>query len=116
MATFPTLSTNPISVTETTLSTVHKSVSESKYNMIRKIGTKKMQEWSVIYDESTFLDLADKVLLSDFFDANMGLFFDWLNPDTLVTHVVFFNMEKLDFTSLYTSSGYYTVQLMLTGN
>ncbi len=113
--TFPTLTTMPSSISVSNLSTVKKAVSENKYPMIRRIGTKVMQEWSVSYGDGFYLTAAEIATLQTFFDTNMGLFFNWLNEDTNNTHIVFFNMDALVFRSPFVNSGVYYTDLILTG-
>ncbi len=115
MNTFPTLSTSPSSIVGTTLSTVKKAVSESKYPMITRTGTRNMKEWEVSYQEGFYLTAADKALLETFFEVNMGLFFNWVNEDDSTSYVVFFNMDSLGFSSPFVHSTVYYVDLILTG-
>jgi hypothetical protein len=84
--------------------------------MTRPSVTKIIKEWILIYDEMTYLTDADKVLLEDFFEEQMGLFFNWVNPDDDETYKVYFNMEALEVTPLFTTSNYYTTELHLKGS
>ncbi|MDP8268262.1 MAG: hypothetical protein P9L97_05985 [Candidatus Tenebribacter davisii] len=115
MNTFPVLDTDPASIEEIIFSTVKKAVSENRYPMIRRSGTRLMREWVITYDRETFLTTAEKSSIKTFIDANMGLFFNWTNIDTSESVVVFLNSDSITFVPLFTGSTYYTTQFTLTG-
>ncbi|RLI03260.1 hypothetical protein DRO30_01375 [Candidatus Bathyarchaeota archaeon] len=120
MNTFPTLVStpslpSPFSIIGSTLPTVKKMISESRYPMITRTGTRNMREWKVSYKSGFYLTTTDRSTLQTFFDNNMGLFFNWLNEDDSTSYVVFFNMDSLIFETPNVHSNVYYVDLILTG-
>jgi hypothetical protein len=111
--TFPELWTFPENIDEKILSPVYIRFSSSNYPLPRRTGTRVLREFTLSYDDTTFLNASDRLILIDFFNTHVGIPFDWTHPETGETITVFFNMESLSINSIYTMSNAYTTELVL---
>lgn len=76
---------------------VLRSESEGAYTKVRRITTKAKNEFTLKYNKLTKVNYA---ILSDYFSANQGLSFDFVHPDTNITHTCVFMQDSIKKTHI----------------
>lgn len=76
---------------------VIKSKFEGNYSQTRRAATRGVESFDLNYDAITNAEYAT---LKAFFDANVGGSFTFVHPQTAISHIVRFGMEKITYKTI----------------
>lgn len=82
--------------------------SESEQAFPVRTGTASKIEFTIVYDDKSLLPETDMNAILTYFDTYFGTFFDWIDPQTGLTHNVIHVDTEFEYNEAQYKMGWYS--------